>query len=162
MKHITRFFIAIVLVGILALIASGVWASARFKGTVPLVPPIGNGNCTNPAKTIDMGTALFTAQGTTCTFKVEKVDKPAEVYAPAPAGLAFAGDTFKVTINPQTESVEIVFAYPPEFASKAIKIYRLDEAANPPVWVEVPGSVIENGKISITGSSGVYTLIGNP
>jgi hypothetical protein len=162
MQRTTRLSVAVFLVVILALIATGVWASPKFQGTVPAVPAIGGGKCSDTTRTVDMGTALFTPLEAVCNIEVVKIDKPAEVYAPAPAGLAFDGDTFKVTVDPATVLVEEVFAYPPDFAAKNVKIYKLNEAANPPVWVEVPGAVVASGKISVKGVSGIYTVLGNP
>ena len=155
MKRATRLSLAVFVVVILALIATGVWASPKFQGTVPAVPEKNAGKC---GDSIDMGTALFTPLPAECTISVVRVEKP----VPAPAGLAFAGDAYQVTVEPASALIEVVFAYPPDFAARNVKIYKLNEAANPPVWVEVPGSVVTNGKISVTGISGIYALIGNP
>ncbi len=160
MNRSTRLTVAALLVGLLVLTAAGVWAAPKFQGTVPPPPDTGGGTCAGG--TVDMGTALFTPQGTECTISVDRVGSPDSEFAPAPAGLAFVGDTFKVTIAPEGETVNVCYAYPPEFAAKEAKLYKLNEEANPPVWVEVPGAVIANGTICVSSTSGVFSLIGNP
>jgi len=162
MKRITRFSIAVIVVGILALIATGVWASPKFNGTVPPVPPIGGGSCNNTPQTIDMGTALFTPLGTICTIEVKKVDDPASVYIPATGGHAFVGDTFDVNVTPDTIPVKVCYAFPPEFGNKNVNIHKLNEVADPHSWDDVQGSSIGNGVICVTTTSGVFSLIQNP
>jgi hypothetical protein len=162
MKRIIQFSIAVLVVGILALIATGVWASPRFKGTVPPVLVIGNEECAKTFKTIDMGTALFTPLGTSCKFKVEKVDNPGDVYAPATGGHAFVGDTFVVSVTPNTVPVKVCYAYPPKFESENVNIHKLNEVADPHCWDDVQGSSVENGVICATTSSGVFSLLQNP
>lgn len=175
MKRVTRFSIAVTLVGILALTASGVWASQKFKGTVPHPPHDDDGDC---SETIDMGTALFTAlrdknkdkdkdkdkkkDDDDCTMSVEWIGNDTGEYALPPEGLACLSDTFEVTIDPPTVLVRVCYAYPPELAEKNARIYRLNEEANPQVWVEVPGANIGDGVICVTSAAGYFALIGNP
>ena len=159
MKRITRFSIAVLLVGILALTASGVWASQKFKGTVPPVPHIGGGGCPD---TVDMGTALFTPLTGECTMSVEWIGEDTGEYADPPEGLVCVSDTFEVTIDPPTTLVKVCYAYPPELAEKDAKIYKLNEEANPQLWVEVPGAEIKDGVICVTTTPGYFALIGNP
>ncbi len=154
-----RLSIALSLTGVLVLAAVTVWAAPKFQGTVPIVPVTGEETCPG---TVDMGTALITPLGDVCTFLVERGEQPDVDYAPAPEGLAFVGDTFKVTIDPEDVLVEVCYAYPPEFADKEAKIYKLNEEASPPVWVEVPGATINNGVICVNSSAGVFSLIGQP
>jgi hypothetical protein len=157
MKQITKFSVAIVLVSILALIAVGVWASPKFQGTVPPPPPTGGGTGVTGPQTVDMGTAMITCDN--CQVTATKVADPATL-APAPTGSSFYGDAFTVTVTPPDAVVKISFAYPPDFAGKNVKVYKLDDKASPPVWVEVPGATIENGVISVSGTGGVYALMG--
>jgi len=159
MKRVTRFSIAIVLVGILALTASGVWASQKFKGTVPTLPPNGEGKCPD---TVDMGTALFTPQDDDCTISVEWIGTDTGEYADPPNGLVCVSDAFDVVVEPPTTLVKVCYAYPPELAEKDAKIYRLNEEANPAVWVEVTGAEIKDGVICVTTTPGYFALIGNP
>ena len=163
MKRIKRFSVAVLLVGILALTATGVWASQKFKGTVPPLPRDEGGDC---HETIDMGTALFTAQveegQAGCTISVEWIGRDTSAYAAPPEGLACVSDAFEVTVNPSTILVKVCYAYPPELAEKDAKIYRLNQEANPPVWVEVPGAEIKDGVICVTTTPGVFALIGRP
>ena len=159
MNRKNRFLIAVTLAIVLVLTAAGAWAAPKFQGTVP--PPPDTGTGTGPG-TVDMVTALFTIQCTGCSIVVELVNDPATTYVPAPVGLTFVGDTFKVTATPADTLVQVCYAYPPEFADKAAKIYRLNVDATPNVWVEVPGVVIGNGTICVTSAAGVFSLIGNP
>jgi len=159
MKRITRFSIAIVLMGILALTASGVWASQKFKGTVPALPSSGSGNCPH---TIDMGTALFTPLADNCTMSVDLIGNDTGEYADPPEDLACVSDTFEVSIDPLTVLVRVCYAYPPELAEKEAKIYKLNEEANPNIWVEVPGAEIKDGVICVTTTPGVIALMGKP
>ena len=165
MKRTTRFYIAVLLVGILALTASGVWASQKFTGTVPPPPRDDDGDC---SETIDMGTALFTPlwekeeEEDNCTISVEWIGKDTGEYALPPEGLACLSDTFEVTIDPPTVLVKVCYAYPPEFAEKGAKIYKLNEEANPQAWVEVPGAEIKDGVICVISTAGYFASIGNP
>jgi hypothetical protein len=159
MNRKNRFMIAAALSLVLVLIAAGAWAAPKFQGTVP--PPPDTGNGTGPG-IVDMGTAIFTPQCTGCTIVVELVNDPATTYVPAPDGKAFTGDTFKVTANPEDSIVQVCYAYPPEFADKDAKIYKLNEDVTPNAWVEIPGAVINNGTICVTSAVGVFSLIGNP
>lgn len=92
---------------------------------------------------------------------MELVKDPAGSYVPAPQGKAFTGSTFKVTIDPKDTLIQVCYAYPPEFADKAAKIYRLNEEAMPIVWVEISGAVIGKGTICVTSAAGIFSLIGN-
>ena len=157
MNRTIRMSIALVVTFLLILSGVGVWAAPKLQGTVPPVPVTGEQTC--PA-TIDMGTALFTC--TAGVISMLRVGDPVGEYAPAPEGLAFVGDTFKATMMPDSELIKVCYAYPPEFADKDAKIYRLNDEANPPVWVEVPGAEIGDGTICVTSAMGVFSLIGNP
>ena len=159
MKRSIRLTIAFLLTALLVLTAIGVWAAPKFQGTVPGIPVTGGGSCSDG--TIDMGTALFTPQTTECIITVELVEDPAALYSPAPEGKAFTGSTFKVTADPKDTIVQVCYAYPPEFANKNAKIYRLNEDAAPTVWVEVSGAVIGNGTICVTSAVGIFSLIGD-
>jgi len=159
MKRITRFSIAVLLVGILALTAGGVWASQKFEGTVPPVPPSVSVNCPDTA---DMGTALFTPQGNDCNATVELVGGDTGDLADPPDGLAYVGDIFKLTIDPPATLVKVCYAYPPELAEKDAKIYKLNEEANPQLWVETTGAEIKDGVICGMTTQGYFALIGNP
>jgi hypothetical protein len=156
MNKYSRLLMAVAIVGLVSLLAGGVWA-LPILGTVPPVPPSGG---TTTCETIDMGTALITPKAPNCKVSVDLVPSPAEL-APAPAGLVFKGDTFRIDVEVNTGLVKICFAYPPEFTGKNVKIYKLNELANPFVWVEVPGAIIENGVICVTTTEGVFSLIGN-
>lgn len=163
MKNFSRLTIAAVLVGILVVIATGVWAAPVFQGTVPNPPSTGgsgsSGGGSAPAP-VDMGTAQFTPDCTDCEIEVVKVDDPSALAA-APEGKAFYGDTFELTIT-GTGSVKVCFAYPTDFANKEAKINKLDTSVNPAAWVEVEGAVTENGTICVdVTESGTFSLIGN-
>ncbi len=109
--------------------------------------------------TIDMGTALFSCT-TGISLSVVRAADPAVEAAPAPDGLIFLGDTHEATITPENEMIEVCYAYPPEFAAKQAKIYKLNVEASPPVWVEISGASVDNGVICVTSSAGVLSLIG--
>jgi hypothetical protein len=109
-----------------------------------------------------MGTAIFMLQGTGSIVLVELIEDPAVVYVPAPQGMAFIGDTFKVTADSKDTIIQVCYAYPPEFESKSAKIYRLNDEVTPNEWVEVPGAVVANGTICVGSTEGVFSLIGNP
>ena len=158
MNKKNRFVIAAALTLALLLAAGGVWAAPRFQGTVPPPPDTGSGTGTTP---IDMGTALFTPQCTSCTFNIESISNP-ENLAPAPDGKAFVGDAFKVTANPVDALVQVCYAYPPELANKGAKSHRLNVDVTPNVWVEIPGAIINNGTICVASAAGSFALIGNP
>lgn len=160
MKRNNRFIFVAILTIALMLIAGGTWAAPRFQGTVPPIPVTGETTCSEGA-VIDMGTAIFTPKAAKCSITVELVTDPAIAYVPAPEGKAFIGDTFKVTADPKDTIVQVCYAYPPEFANKDAKIYRLNEDATPNVWVEIPGAAINNGTICVTSAAGVFSLIGN-
>lgn len=164
MKNISRLTVAAVLVGILVIVATGVWAAPTFDATVPEPPVTGEGGgdgggntgvSTGATDTIKMGTASFTP-GFNSTAKVELVKEPVA----APEGLAFVGDVFTVSTDPQDATVQVCYAYPPELADKEAKIYSLDEKADPQAWVEVSGSVVSDGKICVNSAAGVFGLIG--
>lgn len=167
MKNISRLTVAAVLVGLLIVVATGVWAAPVFKGTVPNPPASGNGGTTvetggtTEVTPVDMGTAVFTPDCTGCTIEVTLVEDAAALAA-ALEGKAFLGDTFELKIN-GTGSAKVSFALPPEFADKDAKIYKLDTSVTPAVWVEVPGAVVNaDGTISVdVTEGGVYTLMGN-
>ena len=156
MSRISRLTITLIIAGLLVVAGAGVWAAPKFQGTVPLVPITGKNPCPG---TIDMGTALFTCTGGT-EMGVVRVDDPTGKYAPAPEGLAYIGDSFEATITPENEMIEVCYAYPPEYAAKQAKIYKLNVEASPPVWVEISGATIDNGVICVTSSAGVFSLIG--
>ncbi|MBP6179927.1 MAG: hypothetical protein KA473_15895 [Anaerolineales bacterium] len=165
MNQKSRFIIAIIVAVVLLATAAGAWAAPRFAGTVPEVPsqvpavvPLTGGQCLD---TIDMETAVFARIPDGCLIVVEAVAEPDKTYAPAPEGKAFVGDTFKVTANPVDALVRVCYAYPPEFADKEAKIYKLNETASPMLWDEIPGAVIENGTICVESVAGVFSLIGN-
>ena len=165
MNRKNRFVIAIALSLVLVLIAAGTWAAPKFQGTVPSVPqqvpllPNIGGEC---LEQVDMGTAIFMRQATGCIVLVELVEGPAGSYVPTPDGMAFIGDTFKVTADSKDTIIQVCYAYPPEFESKSAKIHRLNEEVTPNEWVEVPGAVIANGTICVSSTEGVFALIGNP
>jgi hypothetical protein len=158
MKRITRLSIAVLLVGIIALSATGVWASRQFAGTVPPVPP--SGESTGSAGVVDMGTSLFTLQDPNSKISVDRVSADSFQYK-APEGKAFLSDIFHVIAQPSTALVTVCFAYPPQLAAKGGTIQRLNEEATPPVWVEVPGAEITDGKICVATTQGYISLIGN-
>jgi len=160
MNRITRFSMAVLLVVILALTASGVWASQKFAGTVPTVPPSGGG--TDPGGVVDMGTALFTPVDSNSTISVDRISPDCTTAAPAPDGVVCLADAFLLTVEPATAVVKVCYAYPPEYAEKEAKIYKLNEEANPHVWVEVPGAEIGDGTICVTTTGGYIGLIGKP
>jgi hypothetical protein len=161
MKRISRFSFAIFLVALLAFVAQGVWASPVFQGTVPVIPVTGGGAC-DPENPVDMGTATFTPLTDTCTITVDLIKGPAEQFVAAPDGLAFVGDTFTVGLNPETDQVQVCYAYPPQFADKEASIYKLNEEVTPSVWEEVvsPKPVIENGTFCVVSTAGTFALIG--
>jgi hypothetical protein len=158
MSRISRLTITLIITGLLVLAGASVWAAPIFQGTVPLVPITGKNPCPG---TVDLRTALFTCTGGT-EMGVVKVDDPAGKYAPAPEGLAYIGDTFETTITPESEMIEVCYAYPPEFENKEAKIYKLNKEASPFVWVEISGAEIKDGVICVTSSAGVFSLIGTP
>lgn len=157
MKNISRLSMAAILVGILVVAATGVWAAPKFQGTVP--PPAGEGG-SQDGSVIDMGTALFDPLCTDCTVVVTLVGSP-ETLAPAPEGMNFMGDTFAVTTEPADAAVQVCYSYSPDATDKNAKIYKLNTEAVPAAWVEVPGSTIENGVICVTSGAGTFTLIGD-
>jgi hypothetical protein len=163
MQRFSRFSIALALVGILAVVATGVWAAPIFQGTVPSIPVTGGGSC-DSAEPVDMGTAIFTPLGSVCDIVVTKVTDPASTFIAAPEGTDFVGDTFIVEADPSTVMVQVCYAYPPEFAEKNAQVYKFNDQANPFIWEAVtePEPVIENGTYCITTTVGTFSLIGNP
>jgi hypothetical protein len=160
MNRKSRFVIAVALTVMLIFVAAGVWAAPKFQGTVPPVPQIPvTGDC---LETVNMGTAIFTIQSPDCIKVVELVKDPAVTYVPAPDKLKFIGDTFKVTTDPEDSIVQVCYAYPSEFVDKDAKVYRLNEDAEPKVWVDIPGANISDGTICVTSAAGIFSLIGNP
>ncbi|MEW6401067.1 MAG: hypothetical protein AB1649_04665 [Chloroflexota bacterium] len=159
MNRTVRFAIAVAVVGILVAIAGGVWASPRLQGTVPPIPITGGEGCPG---TVDMGTALFTPQADECSITVDLISTGAADYVAPPQELASLSDAFKVTIDPATVLVSVCYAYPPEIAEKEARIYKLNEEANPQVWVEVPGAEVSDGVICVTTTAGTFALIGKP
>jgi hypothetical protein len=161
MNRQNRFVIAVAVSIVLMLIAAGAWAAPKFQGTVPPVPdsPV-IGNC---LETVNMGTAIFTVQPPDCMKVVEWIKDPTkDKYPSPPRDVVFLGHTFVVTTEPKDAIVQVCYAYPPELAEKNGKIYRLNEDAEPPVWVEIPGAQIGNGTICVNSAAGVFTLTGNP
>jgi len=160
MKNISRLTVAAVLVGILLVVATGVWAAPKFQGTVP-PPPASGGSSPQNSQPIEMGTAVFTPNCAACTVTVEAVDDAEELGA-APEGKQFMGDAFEVKIT-GTGLVKVSFALPPEFADKDAKIFKLDITVTPAVWVEVPDAVVNaDGTISVDiTEGGTFSLIGN-
>lgn len=156
MNRITRISIAVALVTILALTATGVWASREYRGTVPTPPESGTAKS---GETVDMGTALFTP-GEGATITVERV-QPGDLPEP-PEGKVLVGDIFKITAEPADALINVCYAYPPELAEKEAKIFRLNEEADPDVWVEVPGSEVKDGVICVSTTAGYVSLMGNP
>jgi hypothetical protein len=159
MKRTTLLFIAALLVGLLAVTAGGAWASQSYKGTVPKPDKQKKDKC---PKVVDMGTALFTPLGKKCDIDVEWIGNDTGEYALPPEGLACLSDTFEVHLDPADTLVKVCYAYPPEFAEKEARIYRLNEEATPPVWVEVPGAKTRDGVICVTTTAGYFALIGKP
>lgn len=189
MKNATRLIFAAVLVGVLLVVAGGVWAQTTMCGTVPCTgdrerrelqktTTVGGGGTTTTTTTtsgntggddtVDMGTAIFDPQcAVDCTIEVVKVDDPATLNATNPADgngnvLAPYGDVFTVTLTPDTETVQVCYAYPSEFEAKSAKLYRLNTEATPAAWVEVPGAVISGGTICATSVGGTFGLFGAP
>ena len=148
--------ISLILAGLLIVIGQNVWASPKDQPTVPPVALVGGQTC---PYSIDMDTALFTCF--TGDMLVERV-VDLELYPPAPDGLTFVGDLFKATTIPEGELLEVCYAYPTEFADKEAKIYKLNEASEPPTWEEVPGAEISDGQICVTTTAGIFSLIGQP
>jgi len=156
MNRISRFSIAVLLVGLLIVVASGVWAAGTFSGTVP--PPPGKGSSTggNPPA-IDMGTAKFTPDCTQCTVVVEVVEDPATDY---PLGLLVSyGDTFSTTAKPSSETFEVCYAYNTgTMASHNVDIYKW----NGSTWVDLNGTVGGSPEeICVSSNSGVFQLVGD-
>ncbi len=160
MKNISRLTAATVLVALLAVVATGVWAAPKFQGTVP--PPPDSGESTpGSSQPIEMGTAVFTPDCATCTVVVHRIDEP-EALGAVPDGKQFIGDAFEVKIN-GTGSVKVSFALPPEFESKHAKIFKLDISVSPAVWVEATDAVVNaDGTISVDiTEGGTFSLIGD-
>lgn len=197
MNKISRLTMAAILVGLLVVVATGVWAAPKFVGpTVPSTVPEppeegednggGSGGTTTGGDTgvfIDMGTAVIISDCTDCSVEVEAADPVSlglegigdcsvmdtwcypvqpEGQAPSTENKILMGDVFNVKIE-GTGSVKISFAFPPDFGNKNAKIYKLDTSVNPPVWVEVPGAVVNaDGTISVdVTDGGIYALIGD-
>jgi hypothetical protein len=109
-----------------------------------------------------MGTATFTVltpEGK-CTIAVDRIGTDNSKNAPPPTGLGFLGSTFDVVINPPTASVKVCYAYPPQLASKNAGIYKLNETANPQVWELISGAEVKDGKICVTTTPGLVSLLG--
>jgi len=183
MKSMSRLTIAAVLVGLLVVIATGVWAAPTFQGTVPNPPTSGQGTGGSGGVNVDLGTVVITSDCTDCTVTAEVADpKKLELpgisactvmdtwcYAtqddgkdPVTEGREVFGDAFELKIE-GTATVKVSFAFPPEFADKNAKIYKLDTTVTPPVWVEVVGAVVNaDGTISVdVTEGGIYALIGD-
>ena len=93
---------------------------------------------------------------------MQLVNDPAGEFVPAPDDLTFVGDTFTVALNPDTDKVQVCYAYPPQLADKDANIYKLNEDVNPNVWEEItsPEPVIENGTFCVVSTPGTFALIG--
>jgi hypothetical protein len=158
MNRISRFSIAVLLVGLLVLVATGVWASGRFRGTVPPPPNRGSSTGGSPA-TIYMGTANFKPDCTQCTVIVETVDDPDTEYGPLPDALISYGDTFLVTVKPGSETIEVCYAYnSTAWAGKNVDIYKWNGTS----WDDLNGTIGGSPKqICVSSSSGAYQLAGN-
>ena len=161
-----RFGAAALLAIMLVLVAANVWAAPKFEGTVPKPPEKSDNEvkdtnsqeCTEANQDVDMETAIFSDQS--CALTVVLVVDPS-TYAPVPdAGLEFIGDTFLVTTADDGAPVQVCYAFPPEFADKAAKLYKLNESVNPAAWEVVEDAVIVDGQLCATDTEGVFTLIG--
>jgi hypothetical protein len=166
-----RFSVAVLLAIVLVLVAANAWAAPKFNGTVPPPPDTGNNtdedvpntsgtggvDCTG-RKAIDMGTAEFSDE--ICSLEVVRVNDPEKQYPSAPDPLVFVGDTFEASTATDGTPIQVCYAYPPGFADKNAKLYKLNDKVNPPVWEEVNGAVIANGKLCATNTQGVFALIG--
>jgi len=168
MNRKIRFSVATLLAVVLVLVAANAWAAPKFRSTVPPPPdeggniPVtggGGGDGCTGHEAIDMGTAQFSDQ--ICGLTVDRVSDPEKQYPAAPDPLAFVGDTFKATTTSDGASVQVCYAYPPEFADKNAKLYKLNDKVTPNVWEEVQGAVIANGQLCGTSTSGVFALFGN-
>lgn len=160
MTRTTRFLVAAVLVAILALTASGVWASQKFQGSVPPVPS--SGKSSTAGGVVDMKTALFTPQDKDATISVDKIDVNSELVSVPLEGLAHLSDIFFITANPPTAVVRVCYSYPTALADKQAKIYRLNEESDPKAWVELPGAEVSNGTICVSTTAGYISLMGQP
>lgn len=156
MNRKNRFMLVAVLSIVFVLIAGGVWAAPQLPRTVQ--PPLEN--CTDTSTCV-MGTAVFTTSAG-CTLTASLVTEPGTTFVPAPTGLAFLGDTFKVTTALTTCTVKACYAYTPPAAGNQTGIYKLNEEVTPNIWVEIPGAVISNGTICVNSGAGVFSLIGSP
>jgi hypothetical protein len=155
MKNISRLIAAAVLVGILVVVATGVWAAPKFQGTVPAPSDSGSGGGGGggggggtvgggggtTGEPINLGTAVFTPNCTDCTVTATKVEP-----APVVEGKTLVGSAFNVTIT-GTGSVKLSFN-----ALPGAKIYKKGADGT---WVEVPGSVVNaDGTISVDVTEG--------
>ena len=166
MNRKIRFSVAALLAIVLVLVAANAWASPKFASTVPpppdegenIIPITGAGvDCTG-RKAIDMGTAEFSDE--VCSLEVVRINDPEKQYPLAPDPLVFVGDTFEASTAVDGTPIQICYAYPPEFADKDAKLYKLNDKVKPPVWEEVQGAVIANGQLCATNTQGVFTLFG--
>ena len=134
MKRKYRISIAVLLAIVLVLAAAGAWAAPEFQGTVP---PIGTTQSGDKDHPINLGPLTVTTTGT-CTMTAT-IENPSFL-APAPTGKVIISATFQLELS-ATCPVTISYAYPPAFADKNAKIYKLNTAVTPNVWVEVPSKV---------------------
>lgn len=152
-----RISIAAILAIVLVFTAVGAWAAPKFQGTVPPIPVTGSGNSTTP---LNLGTVVVKTSCAACSMTASVVSNPGSK-APAPTGKQFLGTAFDLSVV-GTGPFNISFAYPATYADKGAKIYKLNTAVTPNVWVEVPSVVNPDGTISAdVTEGGIYTLIGN-
>jgi hypothetical protein len=163
-----RFSIAALLAVIVVLVAANVWAAPKFTSTVPPPPDngsndkgnkdVGGGDACSGHKAIDMGTAQFSDE--ICSLEVHRVNDPEKEFPPAPDPLGFIGDTFKAVTATDGAPIQICYAYPPAFADKNAKLYKLNDKVTPNVWEEVKDTIIAKGQLCGTSTQGVFSLIG--
>ena len=167
-----------VIVGLLTLFAArwavNAWASPKRQGTVPIPPSfalIGGENtfCSKVNMTNIIFTLLPSDEKSYVCAATNVTNPNSKEYGPAPQNTAFLGDVFKFIVtldNIEVDeiTIEICYAYPPEFEEKEAKIHRWDPDLRE--WgMVLDGGIVSGDPKQICATStqtGIFSLIGKP
>jgi hypothetical protein len=162
MKHSTRFFIAVAITLLSAVVAVGVWAGPSGRsGTVPTPPPDGYG-CNGTARSF--GTGTIKSRGSSdCRLSI----RHGIAFGVLPEGWSLLSDVLEVkAVSGTVSQLEVCVPFSPDWkgkvAGESINFFYFNAAKS--AWVAVPTVIKVNDVPPVvcgtSTSAGFYVLLG--
>jgi hypothetical protein len=162
MKRSTRFFTAVAITLLAAVVAVGVWAGPSGRsGTVPTPPPDGIG-CSGTANNFGTGTIKATGSSD-CTVSV----RHGGAFGTLPLGWSLLADVLEVkAVSGTVSQLEVCMPFSPSWkgkvAGESINFFYFNSAKS--AWIAVPTVIKGNGVPPVvcgtSTSAGFYALLG--